>query len=88
MTEVRSIERWLVLNKADLLLEEEQQELARSIIDELGWTGRWYLVSAIGREGTGPIMKDVMAFFDRQREEAEEAREAAHWQGDAGTPEA
>ena len=66
--------RWLVLNKADLLLEEEQQELARSIIDELGWSDRWYLVSAIGREGTWPIMKDVMAFFDREREAADEAR--------------
>jgi GTP-binding protein len=66
--------RWLVLNKADLLLEEEQQELARSVIEELGWTDRWYLVSAISREGTWPIMKDVMAFFDREREAADEAR--------------
>jgi GTP-binding protein len=30
-------------------------------------------VSAISREGTWPIMKDVMAFFDRQKEEADEA---------------
>ncbi len=80
--------RWLVLNKADLLLDEERDELVAQIVDELGWTGNRYVVSAIGREGTWPIMKDVMAFFDRQREEAEEAREAAHWQGDAGTPEA
>lgn len=65
--------RWLVLNKADLLLEEEQDEAAKAIIDELGWTGRWYKVSAISREGTWPIMKDVMAFFDRQAEEAAEA---------------
>ena len=43
------------------------------------WAGRsrWYLVSAIGREGTWPIMQDVMAFFDRQREEALEAAQAA-----------
>ena len=42
-------------------------------IAELGWTAPWYLVSALGREGTWPIMKDVMAFFDRQREEQAEA---------------
>jgi GTP-binding protein len=66
--------RWLVLNKADLLLEEEQQEAAAAVIGQLGWTDRWYVVSAIGREGTWPIMKDVMAFFDRQREDAAEAR--------------
>ena len=65
--------RWLVLNKADLLLEEEQAEVARGIIDELGWQDRWYQVSAISREGTWPVMKDVMAFFDRQAEEAAEA---------------
>ncbi len=69
--------RWLVLNKADLLLEEEQQAAAQAVIDELDWKGRWFLVSAIGREGTWPIMLDVMAFFDRQREDAlEAAREA------------
>jgi GTP-binding protein len=35
------------------------------------------VVSAIGREGTWPIMKDVMAVFDRQREDELEARDAA-----------
>ena len=69
--------RWLVLNKADLLLEDEQQETAKAIIDELGWTDRWYMVSAISREGTWPIMLDVMAFFDRQREAEHEAAQAS-----------
>ncbi|GAB2619413.1 Obg family GTPase CgtA [Novilysobacter erysipheiresistens] len=69
--------RWLVFNKADLLLEEEREATAQAIIDELGWKDRWYLVSAIGREGTWPIMLDVMAFFDRQREDALEAEAEA-----------
>src|SRR3546814_19718582 len=62
--------RWLVFNKADLLLEDERQALVESIVDELGWKDRSYLVSAIGREETWPSMIDVMAFFDRQREAA------------------
>ena len=65
--------RWLVLNKADLMFEDEAKATAEAIVAELGWTQPWYLVSAIGREGTWPIMKDVMAFFDRQKEEADEA---------------
>lgn len=69
--------RWLVLNKADLMFEDEARAVAEQVIAELGWTGPWYLVSALGREGTWPIMKDVMAFFDRQREEEAEARDAA-----------
>lgn len=69
--------RWLVLNKADLLLDEEREAAAQAIVEELGWKDRWYTVSAIGREGTWPIMLDVMGFFDRQREAALEAAEAA-----------
>ena len=68
--------RWLVLNKADLMFEDEARAAAAAVIAELGWTGPWYLVSAIGREGTWPIMKDVMAFFDRQKaEQAEQAEQ-------------
>lgn len=62
--------RWLVLNKADLMFEDEAREAASQVVAELGWTAPWYLVSALGREGTWPIMKDVMAFFDRLREES------------------
>lgn len=69
--------RWLVLNKADLLLEEEQQEVARAIVDELGWKDRWYVVSALGRENTWPIMLDVMRFFDELKEAAQEAADEA-----------
>jgi GTP-binding protein len=68
--------RWLVLNKADLMFEDEAAAAAKTIIDELHWQQPWYLVSAISREGTWPIMQDVMAFFDRQREEAEETDNA------------
>ena len=68
--------RWLVLNKADLMLEEEARERAGEIIAELGWTHPWYMTSALSREGTWPIMKDAMAFFDRLREDEQESRDA------------
>ena len=69
--------RWLVLNKADLMFEDEAREAAEKIVAELGWSQPWYLVSALGREGTWPIMLAVQTFFDRLREEALEAREGA-----------
>ena len=69
--------RWLVLNKADLMFEDEAQAAAEAIVAELGWTGPWYLVSALGREGTWPIMLSVQAFFDRLREEELEAKAQA-----------
>lgn len=69
--------RWLVLNKADLLFEDEARARAEEVVRELGWTQPWYLVSAIGREGTWPIMLAVQAFFDRLREDAAAAQDAA-----------
>ncbi|HVI25183.1 MAG TPA: GTPase ObgE [Xanthomonadaceae bacterium] len=72
--------RWLVLNKADLMFEDEARERAAEVVRELGWSGPWFLVSAIGREGTWPIMLEVQGFLDRQR--ADEA-EAAAERGDA-----
>ena len=68
--------RWLILNKADLMFDNEAREAADQVIAELGWDQPWFLVSALGREGTWPIMNKVMTFFDQQREAAEElARE-------------
>jgi GTP-binding protein len=69
--------RWLVLNKADLMFEDEAKAAAEAIVAELGWTGPWYLVSALGREGTRPIMLAVQTFFDRLREDALEAAAAS-----------
>ncbi|MNW22713.1 GTPase Obg [compost metagenome] len=66
-----------MLNKADLMFEDEAKAAAEQIIKELGWTGPWYLVSALGREGTWPIMKDIMAFFDHQKLLEAEERHAA-----------
>ena len=81
--------RWLVLNKADLMFEDEAKAAAEAIVAELGWTQPWYLVSALGREGTWPIMLAVQTFFDRMREDEleaakdAEAADAARARGDA-----
>ena len=69
--------RWLVFNKADLMLADEAQAAAGAIVAELGWEQPWYVVSAIAREGTWPIMREVQAFLDRLREERLEAQAEA-----------
>ena len=70
-------QRWLVLNKADLMFEDEAKAAAEAIVAELGWAEPWYLVSALGREGTRPIMLAVQTFFDQLREDALEAAAAS-----------
>ncbi|WP_028916221.1 Obg family GTPase CgtA [Pseudoxanthomonas sp. J35] len=69
--------RWLVLNKADLMFEDEARAAAGQIVAELGWEQPWFLVSALGREGTWPIMLEVMTFLDRLRMAEAEAEDDA-----------
>lgn len=52
--------------------QEDAQDLAEALIAELHWTAPWYLVSAVSREGTWPIMKSAMTLFEHQREVAAE----------------
>jgi len=61
-----------VLNKADVLPEDERQSVAQGIIDKLGWTQPWFLVSAIARENTMAVCQQVQRFFESQREAAAE----------------
>ena len=69
--------RWLVLNKADLMFEDEAQAAAEAIVAELDWKQPWYITSALGREGTRQIMLAVQTFFDRLREDELEAKAQA-----------
>jgi GTP-binding protein len=61
--------RWLVLNKADMLAPDERDAVAADIVQRLGWTQPWFLVSAATRENTLTVCQQVQQFFDAQREE-------------------
>ena len=67
--------RWLVLNKGDLLDDVTRAERAKAIIAALDWKEPWFTISAIGREGTWPIMLKIQQFFDDQKHAALEAAE-------------
>ena len=60
--------RWLVLNKSDVLPEDEREAVAEDIIKRLGWTQPWFVVSAISRENTMAVCQQVQRFFEAQRE--------------------
>ncbi|MBB6187057.1 Obg family GTPase CgtA [Rhodanobacter sp. MP7CTX1] len=60
--------RWLVMNKADMLPEDERAAAAEKVVAELGWTQPWFLVSAIARENTMAVCQQVQRFFESQRE--------------------
>ncbi|MCL1138714.1 Obg family GTPase CgtA [Shewanella pneumatophori] len=56
--------RWLVINKADLMLEEELQERIDRIVKELEWDGDVYTISAYNREGTAELAVKLLDFID------------------------
>ena len=56
--------RWLVINKADLMLEEELQERIDHIVKELEWDGDVYTISAYNREGTAELALKLLDFID------------------------
>jgi len=60
--------RWLVLNKLDLLPEDEQDAVCERIISELNWNGPVFRVSAISSEGTQVVCQQIMNWLDEQRE--------------------
>ncbi|WP_290704155.1 Obg family GTPase CgtA [Amphritea sp.] len=61
--------RWLVLNKLDMVPEEEQDERCQSVVDALGWEGPVYRISAINKMGTKPLVQDIQKFLDELAEQ-------------------
>ena len=55
--------RWLVSNKADLMLEDELQERIAQVTQELEWTGDVYTISAYNREGTEALALKLLDYI-------------------------
>ncbi|MBM6552342.1 Obg family GTPase CgtA [Marinomonas ostreistagni] len=69
-------ERWLVLNKLDMVPEEEREARCQSVIDALGWEGKTYRISAISGEGTEVLCLDLMTALDEMRQNLIDDEEA------------
>ncbi len=58
--ELANKERWLVMNKIDLVPESERKKLISSILHSLGWHSMWFALSAISCEGTELLINKLM----------------------------
>ncbi|PKH25836.1 GTPase ObgE [Enterobacterales bacterium CwR94] len=63
--------RWLVFNKADLLDADEAEARAKAIAEALGWTEKFYVISAASQVGVKDLCWDVMSFIEANPKEAE-----------------
>jgi GTP-binding protein len=58
--ELAKRERWLVLNKLDLLPPAEADKRCKEIVRRLRWKGPVYRISGATRQGTQELCRDVM----------------------------
>ena len=65
--------RWLVINKIDLLSDEDQEVARQMLLDELEWDGPVFEVSAATGEGTEALGHAVIQALEELEEEEAEA---------------
>ncbi|MFT4907441.1 MAG: GTP-binding protein [Oleispira sp.] len=70
-------DRWLVLNKLDLVSEDEHEALCQDLLEKTGWKGPVYQISALTGDGTKPLTNDIMDYIEARRERAGEDPEFA-----------
>lgn len=59
-SELAAKERWLVLNKTDLLPAEDAEKRCKEIVRHLRWKGPVYQISGLARRGTDELCQAVM----------------------------
>ncbi len=65
-------ERWLVLNKLDLIPEEERAQQIKTVIDALNWEGPVFDIAAISGEGTSKVTRAIMTWLDEKAQAEKE----------------
>lgn len=61
-------ERWLVLNKIDLVPEDERDQRCSDIVQHLQWQGPVFAIAAVSGQGTRRLVQAIMDYIEtRQR---------------------
>ncbi|MDR3477520.1 MAG: GTPase ObgE [Gammaproteobacteria bacterium] len=66
-------ERWLVLNKVDLLSEEDAKERCEDIVKRLNWQGKVFFISGLSHAGTEELAREAMMYLDQHRKDQADA---------------
>ena len=74
--ELAGKDRWLVLNKVDLLQQEEAETLCAEIIAKLDWQGPVFEISAVERRGTDALMQKISLALAENKAQAQVEQEA------------
>src|SRR5690606_19929515 len=67
--------RWLVLNKLDMVPEDERAKRVKDFIKRFGWKGPVHQISALTREGCEELIVEVYDYLAQQRQQEARAQE-------------
>ncbi|VAW80412.1 GTP-binding protein Obg [hydrothermal vent metagenome] len=68
-------ERWLVLNKIDMVPEDEREALCQDLVERLDWQGPVFSISALAKLGTRELVYAIMDVIEARRQAAAEDTE-------------
>jgi len=57
--------RWLVLNKTDMLLPDQQEELCKQFVRKLKWKEKYFMISALTGEGCKLLTYAIMDYLEQ-----------------------
>lgn len=70
-------DRWLVLNKTDLLPDHLREQHCQQLIEALEWKKPVYVVAAINNTGVELLCADIISYIERRRQQEHENPELA-----------
>lgn len=70
--ELSGRDRWLVLNKVDLIPESDRRQRIDQVLEALQWQGPVFCVSGISGEGTQVLIQRIVEYIESRREEAKQ----------------
>jgi len=59
-------ERWLVLNKMDLLAADEIDAHCQAIVEQLQWQGQVFQISAVTGQGCDAVCQAILSYLEQQ----------------------
>jgi GTP-binding protein len=67
--------RWLVLNKLDMVPEDERKKRVKDFVKRFGWKGPVFEISALTREGCEDLVVEIYNYLAVQRQQESRAEE-------------
>ena len=61
--------RWLVLNKLDMVAEDERAKRVKSFVKDFGWKGPVFQISGLTREGCEDLVVEIYDYLATQRQQ-------------------